>query len=59
MRGDHQLSCEILKRAAEFVRGEDGLAQRLGVRSEDMAKEPHRSLSTPQGKPKESPGRRG
>lgn len=30
------IHCEILKRAAEFVGGEDKLAQRLGVRSEDM-----------------------
>jgi hypothetical protein len=36
MRGDYQIHREILKRAAEFVGGEDKLAQRLGVRSEDM-----------------------
>jgi hypothetical protein len=36
MRGDLQLHYEILKRAAEFVDGEAKLAQRLGVRSEDM-----------------------
>jgi hypothetical protein len=31
-----QIHCEILRRAAEAAGGEDQLAQRLNVRSEDM-----------------------
>jgi hypothetical protein len=31
-----QIHCEILRRAAEVAGGEDQLAQRLNVRSEDM-----------------------
>ncbi|HEU4924079.1 MAG TPA: hypothetical protein VFT23_13505 [Burkholderiales bacterium] len=31
-----QIHCEILRRAAEVAGGEDQLAQRLHVRSEDM-----------------------